>query len=344
MDDDFNADALAEIAGPEERPLNERIMAFAGSPDAQFMSTEIPEAAASEAVTADADQQGKQGEETETGLDTPSEEEDQDADSDEDGNADETNESEADNSEEVKTEKGTKKRSLEERAAEIAQKIVEAELAKRDQKTTESKPDWTPINQEKVDEHIANTEAKIDELRLEGKYGEARKLSRSLDELDASLEENEKRRLAWEARQVEVKTTTDNDAAVRSDLDKAAEMYRAEMKIEPEVWNKMGQWFESQVSTKPLLSEEFNDIYAKSGKVAAIRFAHEYAVKNMGQKAKQSIEKKEITKTKTAQLVTSTTGKAAPIDLKKAQAEFAANPTNEAFMKLQALKRQAKAA
>lgn len=343
-DGELSAEALEAIAGPEERPLNERIMAFAGHPDAQFMSTELePDASASKDEAEDADLQGKQGEEADEGLDTQADEADQDADLDEDSEADESNESEADNSEEVK-EKGTKKRTLEERAAEIAQKIVEQELAKRDQRTAEDKPDWVPIVQEKVDEHIAAIEAQIDELRLEGKYGEARKLSRSLDKLDADLEENEKRRLAWEDRQKVKQTTTDSGEAARKELDEAAELYRGEMKIEPDVWQKMGEWFETQIAAKPLLVAEFNDIFQKQGKVAAIRFAHEYTVKNMGQKVKQDVKKKEETKTKTSQLTTTTLGKAPPVDLKKAHAEYAANPTPEAFVKYQAAKRAARGA
>jgi hypothetical protein len=328
-------------------PLNERIMAFSGSPDAQFMPvTDKPDAAASKATDQGADPDGNPGDtdnDTE-GLDTQSEEDGQDADLGEDGEdgADDSTNQETDESGEGK--KGTTKKKFDERVKEVAEKIVNEKLAAKEHQAEAEKPDWVPVQQELVDQHIADTEARIDELRLEGKYTEARKLSRELDQLDADLEENEKKRVAWEARQKAKQAQTDNGDAARAELDEAAELYRAELKIEPDTWDKMGRWFESQIKTSPLLVAEFNDIYAKKGKVAAIRFAHEYTVEHMGQATKKANEQKEKSKTKAASLTASTTGKAAPLDLKKIQSEFQANPTDENFIRLQKAKREAKAA
>lgn len=342
-DSDFDTETLAEIAGTESKPktLGERIMSFAGNPDAQFM--QIQDAAASEDEDSGADQDGNQGDEETDGLDTASDEDGSGADQDEeDEDADDSTSQETDESDEG-THKGTKKRTLEERAAEIAEKIVTEKLAERDKQTAEEKPDFIVIDQEKVDAHIAEVEAQIDELRLEGKYAEARKLSRKLDQLDADLEENEKRKQAYIERQKVRQSGTQGVEAARKELDEAAELYRSEMKIDQQTWDKMGKWFESQMSTNKLLVAEFNDVYARNGKVAAIRFAHDFAVKNMGQGIKKANEQKEKQKTKTSSLTTTTTGKVAPADLKKAQAAFAANPSDENFMKLQAAKRQARA-
>jgi uncharacterized membrane protein len=332
-----------ETTSTTEGPtLSERIMAFAGNPSAIHMSTELPDADASESEAADADQQGNQGEDADTddGLDTTSGEEDSDADQDaeDEGEADETDQKENEG-------KGIKKRTLEERVAELAQKEVERVLAAREKVAQAEAPDFVSnILPEKVNEYVTSVEAQIDELRLEGKYTEARKLSRMLDQLDAELEANEAKRLAWEQKQAAKTQHGQTEAQVRKKLDDVAELYRAEMKVDAPTWDKMGKWFESQLPSKPLVVAEFNDILSRQGEVAAIRFAHEYTVKHMGKTAKESTEKKEQSKTKAAALTASTTGKQAPIDLKKAQAEFEKDPTPEAFAKYQAIKRQARAA
>lgn len=353
--DGYSADALAEIAATDtgDGPsLGERVMAFAGDPNAQFQVVKEPDAAASEDDDSDADQSGNQGDEDDEGLDTPSEEDDLDADQDEDADADESNDQDADKSEEGK---GTKKRTLEERAAEIAQKIVEQELAKRDKSSAADVPDFAPADVvAKVKLNIVRQQAKIRELQsdidMEGDdvdpavVDQLLALEEFVSEAKAALKDNAEKQKAWEAKQAAKKNVTDNGDAIRAELDSAAEMYRTEMKIEPATWNKMGQWFESQIAIKPLIGEEFNDIFSRQGKVAAIRFAHEYTVKNMGQTVKKATEKKEQSKNQTAKLTASTTGKAAPMDIKKIQAEFAANPSDENFVRLQAAKRQARAA
>lgn len=338
-DSEFSAEALSAIAGPDEGPsLNERIMAFAGDPNAQFMPVGKPDAAASKADADDADHQGNPGEDDDKGLDTPSDEDDQDADSDEDVNADDSTNQETDESGERK---GTRKRTLDERAAEIAEKIVNEKIAALTATTKAEKPDFVVIDQEKVDAYIASIEEKIDELRMEGKNGEARKLSRQLDQLDADLEANEQKREAFLQRQNQKEKTSDDVKAHQKELDDTAELFRQEMKIEPAVWNKMGEWFDAEGKTKPLLVKEFQDIYERQGSVAAIRFAHDYTVKSMGQKTKQANQQKEQHKNTAARLTASTTGKIGPIDMRKAKAEFDANPTPEAFQKYQNIKRMA---
>lgn len=333
----LNADTLREIAGDAGPSLSERIMAFAGDPNSQHM--QVQGAAASEAEAEGADLQGEQGkgEGLDEGLDTPAGEADSGADLDEDEEL-----------EGEEKDKGVKQRKFDERVAEVAEKIVAAKLAEREKAAAEDKPDFQVIDPEKVDAHIADIEAQIDELRMEGKYTEARKLSRTLDQLDKDLEENEARRVAWEAKQAGKKAATDQDAGnvevARQKLDETAELYRDELKVDKDTWNKMGEWFQSQMSTRPLLVKEFNDVYNKSGEVAAIRFAHQHAVKHMGQSAKLANEKREQLKTKSASLTATNTGKIGPIDLKKAKAEFDANPTAEAFQKFQGIKRQAAAA
>lgn len=335
----------------DSRPLGERIMALAGNPNAQFM-TETQDAAASEDDADDADHQGNPGDEADEGLDTQSDEDDQDADPDEVDEADETTSQETDESEEGQ--KGTKKRTLDERAAEIAEKIVNEKLAALQTSQSAEVPDFAPpetVNKVKL--NIVKQQARIREIEadldLDGddvdqaKVDELLQLQDFVNEARAALKENDRRQKAWEAKQSAKKQQTDNGDALRKELDETAELFRQEMKIEPAVWKKMGEWFEAQLPSKPLVVAEFNDIFQRQGKVAAIRYAHEYTLKHMGQGTKQAIEKKEQLKTKTASLTTTQTGKAKAPDLRKIQAEFAANPTDDNFVRLQAAKRQAKA-
>lgn len=345
-DEGFNADALAEIAGPEGPTLGERIMALAGDPNAQFVVNQ--DAAASQDNAADADQQGNQGNDATEGLGTPPEKGDQDADLDNEGDADDSTTTETDESGERK--KGTNQRTIAERAAEIAAKIVEERLSKQ----TVEKPDFAPAevvanvklnivkHQAKIRELEADIELDGDDADME-KVDELLKLQEFVTEAKAALKENDKRRTEWEARQAAKKTNDDHGATARKELDEAAELYRSEMKIEKATWDKMGVWFESQMATQPLLVAEFNDVYEKKGKVAAIRFAHGYAVEHMGKATKQANQQKEQSKNTTAGLTTSTTGKVAPLDLNKIRKEFADNPTDDNFVRLQEAKRQAKA-
>ena len=286
--DGFTAESLREVAGPDERPLSERIMEFAGNPDAQFMPGK-PDAAASQADAVDADQQGNPGDETDEGLDTPSNEDDPDADLEDDDDADDTNSQETDESDEVQ-QKGTKKRTVEERAREIAEKIVKEALANRDKSKEQDQPNFAPPEMEqKVKLQIIRKQKEIRELEadieLDGDDVDPAKLDQLMgleafvSEAKKALKENARLRSEFLAKQATKQTTNDNGAAIRQELDNAAELYRAELKIEPDTWNKMGNWFESQINAKPLVREEFNDIFQKQGKVAAIRFAHEYAVK-----------------------------------------------------------------
>lgn len=338
--DDFSPDALSAIAG-EGPTLSQRIMAFAGESSDYH---QVPkDAAASEDDESDADQTGTQDDTkgvADKGLDTQSEEDGSDADQDE-GSDDDTTSQEATEGTEGKK-KGINQKSWEERQKEIEDRVY-ARIKAEQAGTAAEKPDWVPINQEAVDEFIAAKEEEIDELRLAGKYSEARKISRELDQLDKDLEENEQKRAAFLDRQKSRKAETDHGEVARQELDHAAELYRSEMKIDKPLWDKMGTWFESEVTSKPLLMAEFNDIYARQGKVAAIRFAHQHTVENMGKAAKQANEKKEQTKNQTAKLTTSNAGKVAPIDIEKERKRLYANlPPDEAFMKLQELKRQVK--
>lgn len=345
-----------EAAADTGPSLGERVMAFAGHGDAKHISADVQDAAAIEDDAADADQQGNPGEDAadSDGLDTASDEEGDGADHDEDeeADADESDQKE----DEDKEQKGVKKKSFSERVAEVAQKEVERILAEQAKATASEAPDFAEdevVN--KVKRNIVKSLAKIRELEseidLEGDDADPKtvdellELHKFVDGARKALADNEAKKAAWEKRQGEKKAQTDNGDVMRQELDKAADLYREEMKIDPGTWDKMGKWFEDQISKSKLLVEEFNDIFTRKGKVAAIRFAHEYTVANMGKETKEANQKKETTKTKAAALAPTTTGgKGVNEGLKKARAAYEANPSPETFAALKAQQRQARGA
>lgn len=306
---------------------------------------------------------GKQGDDgIDNGLDTASDEDDQGAglgDGD-DEIADDSTQLETDESEEGTKAKG--KLTLEQRLEKIKQDLqkefddkLEAELKKiKAQETSVKEPEFaTPEVIRTVKMNIIKARAKIreleGELELDGddadpdKADEILRLEAYVSNAAGALQADSQAKAEWEKSKAEREQQSESSLNVRAELDKAADLYRAEMKIDAATWDKMGAWFEQQINSKPLLVEEFNDVFNKHGKVAAIRFAHEYTVKNMGQKTKLAHEAKETNKTKTASVTAATApGKAPVIDLAKAHKEFAeSDDPVEAFARLQKLKRQA---
>jgi len=338
---DFSSDVLSEIAGEDGPSLSERIMAFAGD-NSEFMVVSNGQGvAAGEADAGDADLRDDSDDDVAEGLVTPSDD-DSDADQD-DGDSTITDGQEADEATEGK--KGVKQKTWEERQAEIEARVLERLRQEQQAATAGTQLDFIPnIDRAKVDEYIAEVENKIDELRLEGNYSEARKLSRSLDQLEADIEANEARKAAYIQSQESSSKLKEQAERERIALNNTADAYRIEHQIDEATWKKMGDWFEEQVKASPILQQEFNEIYERRGRVGAIRFAHEYVVQKLGNQARVTTEKREQSKSKTAALTTaSTSARPNSPDLKKARAEFAANPTPEAFARFQEAKRRAAA-
>jgi hypothetical protein len=366
----FDTSILSAIAGPPDLPpLNERIMAFIGEDDATMQilpSNNNPDTSTgkdAETSGQGTGLDGKQGDDgIDNGLDTASDEDDQGAGlGDEDDEiADDSTQLETDESEEGTKAKG--KLTLGDRLAKMKQELqkefddkLEAELQKiKAQETSVKEPEFaTPEVIRAVKMNIIKTRARIreleGELELDGddadpdKADEILRLEAYVSNAAGALQADSQAKAEWEKSKAAREQQAESSANVRAELDKAADLYRAEMKIDATTWDKMGAWFEQQINSKPLLVEEFNDVFNKHGKVAAIRFAHKYTVKNMGQKTKQAHEAKETNKTKTASVTAaSAPGKAPVIDLAKAHKEFAeSDDPVEAFARLQKLKRQA---
>jgi len=223
---------------------------------------------------------------------------------------------------------------------------IKTEFEASQKAVQEDKPNFVEVDTEKVNAYINTTEDKIQELRQEGNILEAKRLEKALNATLADLDANEERKQAFIKRQEEKKTgqeaTTAATNARLEKLDKAAEFFRDRMKIEKPVWDKMGEWFAKACTSDPILGAEFTE-KVNQGEIGAIKWAHEYTVKNMGLKTQKANEKKEQSKTQIAALSTAQTGSGGKIDIKEIKAAFDADPSPENFARYQEAKRRSAA-
>jgi hypothetical protein len=213
---------------------------------------------------------------------------------------------------------------------------LEAQFAQKEAE----KPDYVEVDVEKVNLYIQTTTDKIDELKLEGDFLGATKLQNAINKLIADLDENDKKRESFLNRQKENKKVVDTGAERMKKLDGAAEFYRTNAKIDKPVWDQMGAWFAAECQKDPNLGMEFAE-KVEHGEIGAIKWAHDYTMKNMGAKECAAIETKNINKQKAAGASPTPGGKLAPVDLSKELAKATEENTTEGWVRYQGLKRQA---
>lgn len=240
------------------------------------------------------------------------------------------------------------KKNAQDRIQQLANEKRElaARLEKLEQqfaKTEQEKPDFFDVDMDKINTYIQQTSDQIDEFKLEGNYLAAKKLELAQAKLLADLELNDQKRLAYLDRQGSNKTTETAQQAKLTTLDNAATFYRVNLKIEPAVWDKMGTWFAEQCHKDPILGAEFAEKVEK-GAIGAIKWAHDYTVKNMGIKEKSAIDAKNKNKqTASGAAPKSGSGKTSTVDLSKALEKAKEAGTPEAWVEYQAAKRAATA-
>ena len=208
-------------------------------------------------------------------------------------------------------------------------------------KAQAEKPDFVDIDMGMVNEYIQTTGDQIEEMKLEGKYLEAKKLEIAVAKLINDIEENDKKRAEFGEKQNKNKATDTAQAERLTNLDNAANFYRDNQKIEPAVWDKMGNWFAAQCQTDPILGREFAEMVDK-GAMGAIRWAHDYTTKHMGIKEKAAINDKNLNKTKAAAASPTPGGKSGAVDLAKALKKATEANTDAGWAEYQQLKRAAK--
>lgn len=231
------------------------------------------------------------------------------------------------------------KRELADQLKALEQRIAANEARMKD--AAEDKPDFKVYPREQINAWLKHINEKIDEAELDGDLLAAEELREQKSAGMANIKAEEAKKKAWEERQGQKKNQTADSAKAREDFDKTAELYRQEVKVDLPTWEKMGKWFEGQINANPLLMAEFNDTFDRSGKVAAIRFAHQYTVKHMGAAAKTAIDKKTTAKDKTSKLSGSgPSGNAGSGNWQKQYDKLIAEGTEDAYVAAQALKRK----
>lgn len=312
------------------------------------------EAAAGEAETADADQQGEEVEqeagEGEEGLDTQSEE---------DASAAEQGAVDAENTDQKEDEgkKGIKQKSLEERAAEIAEKKLAEVLTKREQEAqqrleAEKKPfvELTPEQTATLNTNYVEAvarKAELEELirigdRSQSTIIELRKVEKWINDTEKWYADNEAKKVEWEAKQKESEQertrleTEQREKAVR--LQTASDVFRESKGIPQDAWDQGSQWFFEQLNQDKVLALKFADAYRR-GDVAAVEFAFDYFTEHMGKAEDAALEQKKEAKTKLAPAVTGSVVPEADMkQLKELHAKAQKSGSEEDYLAFTALK------
>lgn len=302
--------------------------------------------AGAEPVADSAEDQGNQGDNV-----IEAELNDQAAESD-DNKAGETNSQEADkgdeaNKDEVNKDKGAHQTTLEERAAEIAQKEIQKfrqEQAEIERQTAErlkaaEKPfvDLTPEQSTKLNSDYM--QAVSDKLDLEEKIrlGDRdpatilalRQTEKWIHDTEAWFADNQAKKAEWTKKKGETEQLQAAQREKAQRLETTADVYRQANNIPQDVWDQSSQWFAEQLKTDKVLGLKFADAYRLHGDVGAVEFAHKYCTENMGKKAEADIEQKNTAKQNLAPGVSSSAVNTDP-DVKRLYKEAMADPGNEA--------------
>lgn len=217
--------------------------------------------------------------------------------------------------EEVKEEDGKKKLSANERIQQLVEErnkdreeltgqLTEAQqkiadLEKRFIQTQEPAP-FIDVDYDKINAHIAETSAAIEELKASGNALEARKLEKYLDNLVSDVEDNDQKRKEFEAQSTANQTERQALNKRIDTLGQAADFYRDQMKIPAPTWDLMGKLFADACAKDPILGREFAERADTQSPVATVRWAHEYTKTHLVKDTASAAQKKNEAKEKSA--------------------------------------------
>lgn len=235
---------------------------------------------------------------------------------------------------------------LEERAAQIAQKEIQkfreeqAEIQRQTEARLkpETKPfiDLSPEQSTQINnDYVAAISRKVEleeAIRLGDRepatITELRRTEKWIHDTESWFADNEAKKSAW-AEQQEIFQKQQALAKESADrLSTTAEVFREANKIPQDVWDTSAVWFSMQMETDKVLQLEFQDAYRLHGDVGAVRFAHKYCNENMGKTAEQAISQKTEAKKNLAPGVTST-ATTADQDVSRLYKEAMADPNNQ---------------
>lgn len=148
------------------------------------------------------------------------------------------------------------------------------------------------IDVERLNGWLAQTREQIEDMRLEGRHLEADLLEDQRRTVLAEFKAHQQKAQQYQSEQAKRQQEEAQYVARLQSLDQAAELYRQEMKIPEEVWNKGAEQWHSILAQNPLLDRQYWDIWNRQGDVAAIKFAHDHMTKVQAEEAKKLQEAK----------------------------------------------------
>lgn len=280
----------------------------------------------------------------------------------------ETESQEPEDGSEEQKKKGSHQTTLEERAEQLAEKKVQAALAKFKEEQAEiekrvnekleaDKKPYVELSQTDVDRLNANYAAayerklELEELfRFESDPGEKSKLLVDLRRTEKWLVDTENWYSANETKKAEylkTKEQIESDTAHAKEqaqrLETTAEVFRTAHKIPEHVWEASSNWFAEQLKNDPVLQLKFKDAYRLQGDVAAVEFAHNYCQENMGKAAEKAKEQKTEAKNKLSPGITGhvTVSNEVMDSLKALHSKAKKSGSEEDFLAFQDAKRKA---
>lgn len=207
--------------------------------------------------------------------------------------------------------RGKHQTTLEERAVQLAEKRFAEMQARFEQelhaKQINEKLPFIPVDMQKVNAHLADMFAHIEDAKLQGDLVTALDLEDQVRELRASLKENESKRKEWESQRTRQQQEQEFQQARFKRIDESAEFYRTQRNIPQEAWDAAGRWISEQFQKDPILGKHFAELIDRQGEMAAFKWAEEYCNANMGAGAKADKAAKDAAK----QSLPSTTGTSA---------------------------------
>lgn len=244
---------------------------------------------------------------TETGADTHT----RTAEGEGSESAETTSQEGAEGATEGSKDRGAHQKTLEERAAEIADRKIQERIAQFEQERQAAQPDYIPLDYDVYDAHIANLVAQerqfADEITLlehndpsrVQMVRELRKIQATRQAMENEFVENEKKRALWEVKQGERARYEATVVQINAGLAQASPVVRDALSISPEAWEAGEKWFVTQRQSNPLLDAEYRERCFTEGPIRALKWAATYVKENMGKAAEQSKQKREEGKDKT---------------------------------------------
>lgn len=208
--------------------------------------------------------------------------------------------------------RGSHQLTLEERAAQIADRIVQERLAEAEERRRAEageKPDFVPIDYAAYDDHIARLVIRerqlMDDLALDPDDPRAvmqqlRAVQSERMNLEAAFGENEKKREAWQKRQQEANRQTEFNRFVQEDINRTVSNLAKARNVSADMLESGRKHANESLKADPQLQKRFDDIilhratyHGFSGVDAAVEMLWDRTTETMSKQAEAARAKKE---------------------------------------------------